>query len=118
MAAFSADSPWMARTSTRSSAIGSEAESTDCRSFSASGSQFGAIKVHRATHREERKPYGETIDRLVGTSQTVGRIAFCYTPKPGSLLNIAECELSAMTRQSVAGRRIGELSALQAEIAA
>ncbi len=46
------------------------------------------------------------------------RIAFRYTPKHGSWLNIAECELSAMTRQSVAGRRTGELSALQAGIAA
>ena len=50
--------------------------------------------------------------------ELVRRIEFCYTPKHGSWLNIAECELSAMTRQSVAGRRIGELSALQAEIAA
>jgi len=50
--------------------------------------------------------------------ELVRRIEFCYTPKHGSWLNIAECELSALTRQSVAGRRIGELSALQAEIAA
>ncbi len=48
----------------------------------------------------------------------VRRIEFCNTAKHGSWLNIAECELSAMTRQSVAGGRIGELSALQAEIAA
>ncbi len=50
--------------------------------------------------------------------QLVRRVEFCYTPKHGSWLNIAKCELSAMTRQSVAGRRIGDLSALQAEVAA
>ena len=49
--------------------------------------------------------------------QLVRRIEFCYTPKHGSWLNIARCELSVMTRQRVAGRRIGELSVLQAEIA-
>ena len=32
----------------------------------------------------------------------------CYTPKHGSWLNIAENELSAMTRQCLSGRRIGE----------
>ncbi len=46
------------------------------------------------------------------------RIDFCYTPKHGSWLNVAECELSAMTRQCLSGRRIGELSELQAQIAA
>lgn len=45
------------------------------------------------------------------------RIEFCYTPKHGSWLNIAECELSCMTSQCLRGRRIGELSMLQSEIA-
>ena len=36
----------------------------------------------------------------------VSRIDFHYTPKHGSWLNIAENELSSMTRQCVAGRRI------------
>jgi hypothetical protein len=48
----------------------------------------------------------------------VRRIRFCYTPKHGSWLNIAENELSSLTRQCVAGRRIGELGMLQQEIAA
>ena len=48
----------------------------------------------------------------------VKRIEFVFTPKHGSWLNVAECELSAMTRQCLAGRRIGELSELQEEIAA
>ena len=37
------------------------------------------------------------------------RIEFHYTPKHGSWLNIAENELSAMTRQCLCGRRIGDL---------
>jgi hypothetical protein len=48
----------------------------------------------------------------------VKRIEFVYTPKHGSWLNVAECELSAMTRQCLSGRRIGELDELNAEIAA
>jgi hypothetical protein len=48
----------------------------------------------------------------------VKRINFIYTPKHGSWLNVAECELSAMTRQCLNGRRIGELQELQTEIAA
>lgn len=48
----------------------------------------------------------------------VRRIEFCFTPKHGSWLNIAENELSCLTRQCLHGRRIGELATLQAEIAA
>ncbi|MEK8021245.1 MAG: IS630 family transposase [Candidatus Parabeggiatoa sp.] len=47
----------------------------------------------------------------------VRRIEFCYTPKHGSWLNIAENELSAMTRQCLA-RRIGNIETLQNEIKA
>jgi hypothetical protein len=50
--------------------------------------------------------------------QLVRRIEFCYTPKHGSWLNIAENELSSLTRQCIAGRRIGDLETLQVEIAA
>src|SRR5712664_2019664 len=46
------------------------------------------------------------------------RIDFCYTPKHGSWLNVAECELSCMTSQCISGRRIGELIELQTEIGA
>lgn len=46
----------------------------------------------------------------------VRRLEFCYTPKHGSWLNIAENELSCMTRQCLHGRRIGELAMLQEEI--
>ena len=50
--------------------------------------------------------------------ELVRRIEFRYTPKHGSWLNIAENELSAMTRQCLSDRRIGALETLQAEIAA
>lgn len=48
----------------------------------------------------------------------VRRIDFCYTPKHGSWLNIAENELSCLTRQCLSDRRIGELATLQEEIGA
>jgi len=48
----------------------------------------------------------------------VRRIEFCYTPKHGSWLNIAENELSCMTKQCLKGRRIGERTTLQEEIGA
>jgi hypothetical protein len=50
--------------------------------------------------------------------QLVSRIEFCYTPKHGSWLNIAENELSSMTRQCVSGRRIGDIQTLRDETAA
>ena len=48
----------------------------------------------------------------------VRRIEFCYTPKHGSCLNIAENELSSLTRQCVAGRRIGDVETLREETTA
>lgn len=48
----------------------------------------------------------------------VRRIRFCHTPKHGSWLNIAENELSSLTRQCVSGRRFGRLTTLQTELAA
>ena len=46
------------------------------------------------------------------------RINFCDTPKHGSWLNVAACELSCFTSQCLSDRRIGELPVLQTEIAA
>lgn len=43
------------------------------------------------------------------------RLEFCYTPKHGSWLNIAENELSSLTRQCVSGRRFADVATLQAE---
>jgi hypothetical protein len=48
----------------------------------------------------------------------VRRIDFVYTPKHGSWLNVAECELSCMTSQCLKDRRIGDLETLQTEMAA
>jgi hypothetical protein len=48
----------------------------------------------------------------------VRRLEFCHTPKHGSWLNIAENELSSLTRQCIGGRRIGELQTLQDRIGA
>jgi len=48
----------------------------------------------------------------------VRRLEFCYTPKHGSWLNIAENELSSMTRQCVNTRRFGTLAELVKETAA
>lgn len=46
------------------------------------------------------------------------KIEFCYTPKHGSWLNVAENELSALTRQCLDGRRIGDIQTLSDEVAA
>lgn len=42
----------------------------------------------------------------------VNRIDFCYTPRHGSWLNIAENELSSMTRQCLRNRRMGDIDTL------
>ncbi|MFT5527576.1 MAG: hypothetical protein ACI9HK_005558 [Pirellulaceae bacterium] len=44
--------------------------------------------------------------------QLVRRIQFCYTPKHGSWLNVAENELSSVTRQCVSGQRFGSSKSL------
>ena len=43
------------------------------------------------------------------------RLEIHYTPKHGSWLNIAEIELSALTRQCLKGRRIGDLETIRFE---
>lgn len=48
----------------------------------------------------------------------IRRLNIIHTPKHGSWLNVAECELSCMTSQCIAGRRIGEIEILQSEIKA
>ena len=50
--------------------------------------------------------------------EIVKRIEIRYTPKHGSWLNIAENELSAMTRQCIAHRQIGDIEILRKEIKA
>ena len=48
----------------------------------------------------------------------IKRINFCSTPKHGSWLKVAACELSCFTSQCLNDRRIGELPVLQTAIAA
>jgi hypothetical protein len=48
----------------------------------------------------------------------VRRIEFHHTPKHGSWLNIAENELSSLTRQCVTGRRFADIQTLQDETSA
>lgn len=50
--------------------------------------------------------------------QLVRRIEFHHTPKHGSWLNIAENELSSLTRQCVSGRRIADIQTLREETSA
>lgn len=45
----------------------------------------------------------------------VNRVKFRYTPKHGSWLNIAENELSTMTRQCASGRRFESINRIQSE---
>jgi hypothetical protein len=47
--------------------------------------------------------------------QLVRRLEFCHTPKHGSWLNIAENELSSMTRQCIKGRRFATIELLREE---
>ena len=47
----------------------------------------------------------------------LSRLSFCYTPKHGSWLNMAEIELSVLARQCL-DRRIADFATLQTEVAA
>jgi DDE superfamily endonuclease len=48
----------------------------------------------------------------------VRHLEFCHTPKHGSWLNVAENELSSMTRQCIKGRRFAEIEDVRTETAA
>jgi hypothetical protein len=48
----------------------------------------------------------------------IKRINFCYTPKHGSWLHVAACELRCLTRQCLSDRRLGALPVRQTAIAA
>jgi len=50
--------------------------------------------------------------------ELVRRLKFCHTPKHGSWLNIAENELSSLTRQCVAPQRFGDIETLRKQTAA
>ena len=48
--------------------------------------------------------------------ELVKRLEFHYTPKHGSWLNIAESELSAMTRQCLKNRRFSDIETMRKQI--
>jgi hypothetical protein len=50
--------------------------------------------------------------------ELVRRLEFCHTPKHGSWLNVAENELSSMTRQCIGDRRFGSVEELRHETTA
>ena len=80
-------------------------------------SEFDSAKFSIST-RSAFRLYSSQAFEPERARQYVRRINFCFTPKHGSWLNIAENELSRMTRQCLNGRRIGGLSILQSEIEA
>ena len=47
----------------------------------------------------------------------ISRLEFCYTPKHGSWLNMAEIELSVLSRQCL-NRRISNMVTLKEEVSA
>lgn len=47
--------------------------------------------------------------------EIINRLEFHYTPKHGSWLNVAECELSAMTSQCVKNRKFESIEFLEQE---
>src|SRR6266581_8952782 len=66
-------------------------------------------------------PYSKTLTRA--TPLATRHLRKCvptsgYTPKHGSWLHVAECELSCLTSQCMSGRRIGALPELHTEIGA
>jgi hypothetical protein len=65
--------------------------------------------------RPTRTPQGRIS---IHAGEQSGRLEIRHTPKHGSWLNIAENELSALTRQCVNGRRFAMISELRKETAA
>ena len=48
-------------------------------------------------------------------SRLARKVEFVYTPKHGSSANVVECELSAMARECLGGRRIATIAELRRE---
>jgi hypothetical protein len=61
-------------------------------------------------------PYTKPLSRS-RVQHILSRLEFCHTPKHGSWLNMAEIELSVLTRQCLA-RRIPDFSTLKTEVEA
>ena len=75
------------------------------------------LGVRQPQHAHQGQPSTKCSSRT-RARQLVRRIEFCHTPKHGSWLNIAENELSSMTRQCLRRRRIGDLGTLHDEVSA
>jgi hypothetical protein len=75
------------------------------------------ILVSDNLNTHTRGAFYDTFDPATAQA-LVKRIEIRYTPKHGSWLNIAECELSAMTRQCFGHRRFGTIETLRREITA
>jgi hypothetical protein len=69
------------------------------------------LNTHTAAAFYERYP-PEEARRLTE------RVEFVYTPVHGSWLNVVECEFSAMVRQCLGHRRLGDIEALRREVQA
>jgi hypothetical protein len=69
------------------------------------------LNTHSAAAFYERYP-AEEARRLAE------RVEFVYTPVHGSWLNVVECEFSAMVRQCLGHRRLGDIEALRREVEA
>ena len=72
--------------------------------------------MHRLINAWRRSFY-EAFDPERATA-LARRLEFCYTPKHGSWLNVAENVLSSLTKQCVSHHRLGDVEPLRAETAA
>lgn len=69
------------------------------------------LNTHTAAAFYERYPAAEA-------RRLAERVEFVYTPVHGSWLNVVECEFSAMVRQCLAHRRLGQIDVLASEVGA
>ena len=69
------------------------------------------LNTHTAGAFYERYPAAEA-------RRMAERVEFVYTPVHGSWLNVVECEFSAMVRQCLGHRRLGEIGVLRREVEA
>ncbi len=61
--------------------------------------------------------YDAFESKRIRARQLVERIRFRYTPRRGSWLNVAQCELSCLTRHWLRGRRVGGPDELRSVVA-
>jgi uncharacterized small protein (DUF1192 family) len=81
----------------------------DCGKEVCRAAQFGGARAARGDDPQRQAP-GTTADQFE-------RFEWHYTPKHGSWLNMAECELSVLSTQCL-DRRIADKQTLTTEVAA